>query len=66
MRRTRRFLIGFTVLFVAFAWLAVASWLQPGGAWWVPVTFGACAVVSAGNLAAWTTKYRRGRSPGTP
>jgi hypothetical protein len=52
---------GWTVLLIVTAWLSLASWLDSGGAWWVPVTFGACALVSAGNLATWAVKYQRGR-----
>jgi hypothetical protein len=52
------FLIGWTVLLVVFTWLALASWWTPGGAWWPPVTFGAAAVVCAGNLV-WAVRNRR-------
>jgi hypothetical protein len=53
-------LIGWSALLVVFAWLALATWWTPGGAWWVAVSFAACAVVCAGNLATWIVKARRG------
>jgi hypothetical protein len=49
--------ISWTVLLVVFAWLALASWWTPGGARWTPITFGACAMVCAGNLV-WTVRNR--------
>jgi hypothetical protein len=52
---------GWTVLLIVTGWLALASWLDSGGAWWVPVMFGMCAFVCAGNLMAWAIRYRRGR-----
>lgn len=57
-RRVPWFVIGWTVLLVVFTWLALASWWTPGGAWWTPLTFGACAVVCAGNLF-WAVRNRR-------
>jgi hypothetical protein len=57
-RRVPWFVIGWTLLLIVFAWPALASWWTPGGAWWPPVTFGACALACAGNLF-WTVKNRR-------
>jgi hypothetical protein len=56
-RRRPWFVISWTVLLVVFAWLALASWWTPGGARWTPITFGACAMVCAGNLV-WTVRNR--------
>jgi len=55
-------IVGWTVILIVTAWISLASWLDSGGAWWVPVTFGACTVVCAGNLAAWGIRYRRDRN----
>jgi hypothetical protein len=57
-RRVPWFVIGWSVLLIVFALLALASWWTSGGAGWPPVTFGACALVSAGNLF-WAVKNRR-------
>jgi Na+-driven multidrug efflux pump len=57
-RQVPWFAIGWSLLLIVFAWLALASWWSPDGAWWLPITFTACAVVCAGNLF-WTVKHRR-------
>jgi hypothetical protein len=52
---------GWVALLVLFAGIAIVAWIDPGGAWWVPVTSGVCAAVCAGNLAVWTMRLRRRR-----
>ena len=46
-RRVPWFVIGWTVLLIVFAWLALASWWTPGGAWWPPITFACWAKVQS-------------------
>jgi hypothetical protein len=54
-RRGRTWWIGvvWSLLALLCLWLTVATVLDRGGAWWVPLTFGGCTVVAAGSAVVW-------------
>lgn len=57
------FPIAWSLLALLCLWLTVASALDPGGAWWVPVTFGACTLVAAGSVITWLREHRKRNPP---
>lgn len=57
------FPIAWSLLALVCLWLTVATALDPGGAWWVPVTFGACTVVATGSAVAWLQDHRNRNRP---